>query len=459
MPIEQVLRDSNLLERLIIIDMKKKPYNYINLVKARVFNAHLCNIGNNPFEKKVYITEEQLHRLGYWKYGKFDYNRENKFEGLKTNRVNYSLLEALLKNIITDKNISIIDCENLYRKFGFECNPILVNIGQQCVIMILNEVKGSQEYINVLKESEKKEKNNEEQYCKIDFEGLVYEFENENTDIEKLFNEVISKRNIELSPSTQKKKFFSKTRETIKKEDTIQEKKEKINTEGSITKDIDIIVLLIKDIIEQYNEELSQLIEKLEQESQKENKETSYSLWSTKLEIERYEERIKSEQNRIQWLEELKDKNEKLTLEETRKLLLTINDVYSKLHIKHNIRKLLPLEDMGSENSKQVYLAPIPEENGTYKEEVSHSFFGSQYEDRYYHKSDLKPLWKRYKMEFRDLGIDVKKYSQYFGGKPHFEICVNLDDISDLPIDYEKVKLLTKEELQEIIEKEEGNER
>lgn len=55
MPIEQVLRDSKLLERLIIIDMKKNPYNYINLVKAKVFNAHLCNIGNNPFEKKVYI--------------------------------------------------------------------------------------------------------------------------------------------------------------------------------------------------------------------------------------------------------------------------------------------------------------------------------------------------------------------------------------------------------------------
>ena len=42
---------------------------------------------------------------------------------------------------------------------------------------------------------------------------------------------------------------------------------------------------------------------------------------------------------------------------------------------------------------------------------------------------------------------------------PEFEICINLDDISDLPIDYNKVKLLTKDELQEIIEREEGNER
>lgn len=84
---------------------------------------------------------------------------------------------------------------------------------------------------------------------------------------------------------------------------------------------------------------------------------------------------------------------------------------------------------------------------------------GSEYKDRFYYKSDLKPLWKKYQEEFRDLDIDVRKYSRYYGRKPQFEICVNLDDISDLPIDYEKVKILTKEELQEIIEREEGNAR
>ncbi len=108
----------------------------------------------------------------------------------------------------------------------------------------------------------------------------------------------------------------------------------------------------------------------------------------------------------------------------------------------------------------QVYLAPIPKESGTHRVEVSYSFLcGSEYEDRSYYKSDLKPLWEKYKIEFRDLGIDVKKYSRYYESTPHFEICVNLDDISDLPIDYEKVKLLTKKELKKIIEREEGNER
>mgnify|MGYP001864682937 FL=1 len=120
---------------------------------------------------------------------------------------------------------------------------------------------------------------------------------------------------------------------------------------------------------------------------------------------------------------------------------------------------LLPLEYMSSGNSNKVHLAPIPEESGTKKVEVSHSFYGSEYGDRHYYKRDLRPLWKKYQEEFRDLHIDVKKYSRYYKSKPHFKICVNLDDISDLPIDYEKVKILTKEELQEIIEREEGNER
>ena len=121
---------------------------------------------------------------------------------------------------------------------------------------------------------------------------------------------------------------------------------------------------------------------------------------------------------------------------------------------------LLPLEDMSSGNSNKVYLAPIPEESGTEKVEVSHSFlYGSKYKDRYYYKSDLQPLWKKYQKEFSDLGIDVRKYSRFYGSEPKFEICVNLDDISDLPIDYEKVKILTKEELQKIMEREEGNER
>lgn len=142
---ETILKDNNLLERLIIIDMKKNPYNYINLVKAKVFNAHLCNMANNPFEQEVYLTEEELDRLGYWKYGMFKFRKEEKVT-LKANKVNYSLLRAILKGVITDENISIIECENLYKKFGFKCRPIIVNDGQKCVKVIYDRVKESKEY-------------------------------------------------------------------------------------------------------------------------------------------------------------------------------------------------------------------------------------------------------------------------------------------------------------------------
>ena len=67
-------------------------------------------------------------------------------------------------------------------------------------------------------------------------------------------------------------------------------------------------------------------------------------------------------------------------------------------------------------------------------------------------------MWKKYQKEFKDLGIDVKK-SRSYRARLRFDICINLDDISDLPIDYDKVQLLTKEELQKIIKREEGNER
>lgn len=60
---EIILKDDNLLERLIIIDMTKNAYNYINLVNAKIFNAHLCNIANNPFKQEVYLTKEEIQKI------------------------------------------------------------------------------------------------------------------------------------------------------------------------------------------------------------------------------------------------------------------------------------------------------------------------------------------------------------------------------------------------------------
>lgn len=454
MPIEQILNNSQLLERLIIIDMKRNSYAYINLLKAKIFNAHLCNIGNNPFKKEIYITGKGIRMLGYWQY-------ESGFKGLEADKVNYSLLQAILESIITTENVSYIDCENLYRRFGFECKPILINIGQECVKIILDGVRGSKEYKNILNKSEKKEDSSEERYCKIDFRGLIYEFEDEDEDPEKLFNKVISERNIESSSSKKRKKIFSKDNEIDKKETTLQEKKEKIKAEGNMTTDIDVIIALEKDVIEKYYAELDELMKKLEQESQIDKEEISFSFLfeSRKFDAEKCEEKIREEQANIEWLEDLKEKNGKLTLKDARMFLVLIRSVYDKSQIKYNERNILPLEYM-TRWSNQVSFAPIPQESGYESVEVRHSFlYGSEYEKRYYHRSEIKPLWKKYKEECRDLAIDAKMYKRYYSDNPHFAICVNLDDISDLPIDYEKVELVTKDELKVIREREEGNER
>lgn len=413
--IEQILNDSKLLEKLIIIDMKSNPYEYINLLKAKVFNAHLCNIGNNPFEIEVYLTGEQLEQIGY------GYMFSNLRE-LKTNKVNYSLLVAILKNIITDENVSLIECENLYRKFGFECNPIVINTSQACIKMIFNEVKESTDFKKLLQEfkedKEKDRKSQEEGYCRIDFDGLVYKFNTLKDKKENLLKQILDKR--ETTAKVTRKRFFSPKHETSKEERQLQEIKEK----GIITTDIDIIILLEKEIIEKNNER-----------------------------------EIKEEEN-LEWLEELKNKKEQLKLEEIKKLLFIINDIYSELDINYNPREILPLENTTTGNSGQVHLAPIPEKSGNYRATVGHSFSrGPIYEEREYYRSDLRPLWEKYKKEFKELHMEVRKYSKCYESKPCFEICVNLRDIADLPIDYKKVKRLTKAEIEEEIEREEGEER
>ena len=446
---EQILNDSNLLERLIILDMKTHPFDYINLVKAKIFNAHLCNIGNNPFGEEVYLTTERLHELGYYKYGTFWGPEGKEFKGLKANKVNYSLLKAILENIITDENISIIECENLYKRFGFKCRPILTNIGQQCVYMIFNDVAKSQK-LNSIKEKIKKDKQKEKgQYCKIDFEGLIYKFYPKEEDSNDVLEQILDKRLIiQPDPEMKKKKFFFLRQETTEQQrfeqiGLLQEVKEKVKEKGFVTTDLDVIILLIKDIRDKYSDEIKEL----------EKNESNHKTY----EISECRGKINVRNKQIEWIENLK--NRKLTLKEIRKLLLVINDIYSELNIKYDVRKLIPLENMGTQNSHQVYLVSIPEESGTYSVEVSHSFSGgSTYENRDYYRSDSQPLWEKYQKEFKDLGIDVKKSSSY-RTIPRFDICINLDDISDLPIDYDKVQLLTKEELQKIIKREEGNER
>ena len=386
MSVDQILHDCNLLERIIILDMRDNPLNYINLLKVGIFNAHICNIGDNPFEPEIYINKEELYNLGFFNQKQL----ENKdFEGLKADKVNYSLLKAVLKNIITDENISIIECENLYRKFGFKCSPILLTRGQQCIKMIFDSLNQSKECNLIENELIKSKKKQEPQYCKIFFYGINYNFLEEEENVDDLLQQILGKRE---------------------------------TTEPPI--DLDGIVLLLKDAV-----------------------------------IQNCEENIEDINVALTWLESLKHKQ--LTLEEMKQLLAIIKSTYIKLKINEDKRKVIPLEYIEIPNTDQEYLVEIPEEKRIEKVEVCHIYMrGWKYEDRYCYRSDLRPLWKKYQKEFKELGIDIKEYNEKYNQRyPVFYICINLDDISDLPIDYNKVQLLTKEELQEIIDREKENER
>lgn len=355
---EEVLKDHTLIERLIIIDMKENPYNYINLAKAKIFNAHICNIGNNPFEKEIYITKYKLDRLGY-NYSNIDYSTGFEFEGLKADKVNYSILESLLRNLITDENVSYIDCENLYKRFGFECNHILVNIGQQCVKMIIDEVKDSKKYKEIINESRRKKLiSQEKQYCKILFEGVEYDFYDfKEDDNQKIFNELLSKRELKPVPQQiqKKRRLFRKEDEPQNtKRETLQDRKNKIKKEGCLTTNIDVILSIIYDEIKEYMDRLNEIKDKEAQEKYDE-----FDLSPYELEKDMYDEKIERSQYKIELLEKMKEKGEEISIEDARTFLLILGDTYNKLSCENfiylNFRKIIPLEDITTQNGRKNF--------------------------------------------------------------------------------------------------------
>lgn len=387
----KILYDRNFLEKVVIMDLKYNPYEYITLLKAKIFNAHLCNIANNPFEPEIYITREQL-RFHY----DFGYYSSN----LYANKVNYSMLVALLKNIITDENVSIIECDNLYRRFGFKCNPIMFNIGQECIKAIFEQVKWTIEYFEISDSVIIRNKRKLEiPYCKLDIKGLLYYYEGMNS-----------------------------------------------NGEKNISKDIDNAILLINEKIDEKRKAL-----------QKKNKSAkSGSKTGTYNEICSLKNHIEADISTKSALIDIKNQKKKSTLEDMRNALGIINDIYSKFYVKHNVRRILPLEDMS--NSQQVYLVEIPSSRKKHYFGLTHTFGrGYNYDDCESIELTIynaRPLWQKYEREFNELGIRVHLVNpNNFDTNARFKIYVNLNDILELPIDLKKVKLITNEELKELMER------
>lgn len=368
-PINQILYDRVLLERLIITDMRYNAYDYINLLKAKIFNAHLCNIANNPFEPEVYITEEECKSLGL----------DNSYiKDFKANKVNYSILVAVLKSIITDENVSFIECETLYRRFGFRCSPIMFDRGQELIKRIYDQVKWSREYFDLANSVIKKIKiKPEEQYCRIELQPLLYYFDDEYKDKD------ISVANI-------------------------------------IVKAIE----LTKNKIEGRKSEIQEIKNNNDFE-----KGPSYIHDHFRFILERYNRNLNIEKNALKWLRSIEKNHNKLDLKKSKDMLSEINNIYSRNSHCHKERRILPLEDMSIDSCHdEVY------------------FISPPHLTLLDYRSLLMPLWRKYQKDFKDLGINVIKCDYHSKYSYSFLIYVNLNDISNLPIDYKKVQQLTNNE-------------
>ncbi len=383
--------------------------------------------------------------------------------------MNYSLLKAILENIITDEDISIIECDKLYRKFWFRFVPKTITTGQKCIYMIYKKIKSSKNFNLIYEESENEERK-KEGYCEISFEGLVYDFE--EYDEEQInndnINQILKEREVErILPRTE---FYQKKIEAPKKEekqDKMQLEKEQIRKSGNITTNFDVLISLIQEIIKNCEEAKEELNEKIKAYTVEE-KEAFFSPYEKeKRKVEEYDENIDEQIRRILELRKMKEKRV-LANEEIRNLLIITNLTYKELKIKNNDWKILPLEDV------KVHSAYTPLKFKVVKK-AQWSFEEEKIE--YYYRDDFMPLIKKYENDFKDLGIDIKikvedkfcssleKYVKHLELKSvgifkrefyytihKFKIGINLADISDLPIDYEKVELIPEEKMKEIIE-------
>lgn len=422
-PIDQILYNKDLLEKLIIMDIKYNPYYYINLLKAKIFNAHLCNIADNPFEKEQpYAFDPSYHNEIY-----------------TADKVNYSLLLAILRSIITDEDISIIECNNIYRRFGFKCNLIMFYPEQECIKKLFEQVKWTNEYFKISDALIKKNmKKLEIPYCKIKLIGVNYFFDDE------------------------------------------------IATRTScITQEIDTAILLINNLIkrnkngilynrtELYNTELK--LKKLaKRKTRRINNIILYddnTLFLRMLQkdrqeiinnINKYTNNIISLRARKQLLIDIKTKRKNLEQEEQALKIISYSYNYSyewSSWLIDNGRYILPLENMHE---------PSPDEKLIFRwgdkirDENWYRLQDKRYNDLLHSMTSSlsKPeLWKKYKEECNELEIEVysKKIAVEYCGYSDFDIYLNLNNILELPIDYRKVELLTNDELGELMTRKEFN--
>lgn len=421
-PIDQILYNKDLLEKLIIMDIKYNPYYYINLLKAKIFNAHLCNIADNPFKKeRHYVFDPPYYK-----------------EISPPDKVNYSLLLAILRSIITDEDISIIECNNIYRRFGFKCNLIMFYPEQECIKELFEQVKWTNEYFKISDALIKKNmKKLEIPYCKIKLIGVNYFFDDEIATRTSCITQEIDTAILLIN------KLIKRNKNSI-----LYNRTELYNTELKLKKLAKRKTRKINNII-LYND--STLSLRMLQEDRQEITNN----------INKYTNNIISLRAKKQLLIDIKTKRKNLEQEEKALRIISYSYNYSYEWSSWLINKgryILPLENMHE---------PFPDEKLIFRwrdkirDENWYRMQDIIYNNLLHYMTSLSKLalWEKYKEECNELGIEVysKEIVVEYCGYSDFDIYLNLNNILELPIDYRKVELLTNDELEELMTRKEFN--
>lgn len=342
----QIMEDNILLNHVVYKiqeqEIEKDAGKYRFLLDIPIFNPHCCNISNDPYKSLIRYAKRKNAEERIIRIGQPDYNYYER------KKVNLSLLLAVLKGVIGDKNTTIMECERVYNKFGFKCRPVVVSEGQELIRKVFNKIKPN---VRTQVRDTSKTKG---QLCIIDLKPYNYDFE----------------------PVEEPFLTNAQMLEMLK------------------------------------NQDVEQAVNYFEM---------IYSLMG----------------------------KQNLTLKEQESAIKERAYILRKVTGFDNPWVRGTLEDGG-------FLRSVPVPSRKYYIEKGHSYLHGSlgYEARYQY--DTNPLWESYQSDFRSLGICVKK--RYPKIKGMGWVCINLDDISELPINFKKANILSKEET-ERIKKEEGEER
>ena len=320
---------NHIVYKVLEKEIEKDPNQFIGLLQAPIFNPHMCNIANDPYPSYIPYTEKRMGNEGFRIFCKENENYLNR------KKVNLSLLKSVM-DIISDNNTTIMECDNIFKRFGFECRPITINEGQELVRLVFDKVR----YSVGQKPKPIDTSRTKGQWCKLEFIGLNYDF----------------------APNTAPFLTTAKVRKEL----------------NISNRQIQMLLLMGK---------------------------------------------------------------KHLSLEEQKEILKKRDDITYKGQ--YNIEKYnweCPL------SNKECAWTPLP---------IDHIYTGSRhtrgkFEAFFHDRADIMPLWNSYKKDFEELGVRVNKLKEkrYYSERkmPCFTIFINLDDIASLPIDFEKVQILTEED-------------